>query len=96
MFNTIKPVAALPPVRNSSADRFWKAMEEHNCLRRVFLTLCVCFWGLLGGLLCLLVCKLLTVSPQWDWLLCAAGYPALLLGLWGGVIALYRRTDPKP
>ena len=40
----------------------------------------VCAWLLLGRL----------ILPGTDWLLCFMGYPAVFVGLFGGVIYLYR------
>lgn len=39
-----------------------------------------CAWLLLGRL----------ILPGTDWLLCFMGYPAIFVGLFGGVIYLYR------
>ena len=39
-----------------------------------------CAWLLLGRL----------ILPGTDWLLCFMGYPAVFVGLFGGVIYLYR------
>lgn len=39
-----------------------------------------CVWLLLGRL----------ILPGTDWLLCFMGYPAVFVGLFGGVIYLYR------
>ena len=39
-----------------------------------------CAWLLLGRL----------ILPGTDWLLCFMGYPAIVVGLFGGVIYLYR------
>ena len=39
-----------------------------------------CAWLLLGRL----------VLPGTDWLLCFMGYPAIFVGLFGGVLYLYR------
>ena len=39
-----------------------------------------CVWLLLGRL----------ILPGTDWLLCFMGYPAIFVGLFGGVIYLYR------
>ena len=39
-----------------------------------------CAWLLLGRL----------ILPGTDWLLCVMGYPAVFVGLFGGVIYLYR------
>lgn len=61
----------------------------------LFLALNICFWGLLGGGICLTTWALMGMPVLWDWLLCAIGYPAILLGLWGGVIFLYVHTEWK-
>ena len=44
------------------------------------LVLGACVWLLLGRL----------ILPGTDWLLCFMGYPAIFVGLFGGVIYLYR------
>ena len=44
------------------------------------LVLGACAWLLLGRL----------ILPGTDWLLCFMGYPAIFVGLFGGVIYLYR------
>ncbi len=44
------------------------------------LVLGACAWLLLGRL----------ILPGTDWLLCFMGYPAVFVGLFGGVIYLYR------
>lgn len=44
------------------------------------LMLGACVWLLLGRL----------ILPGTDWLLCFMGYPAIFVGLFGGVIYLYR------
>ena len=44
------------------------------------LVLGACVWLLLGRL----------ILPGTDWLLCFMGYPAVFVGLFGGVIYLYR------
>lgn len=61
----------------------------------LFLTLNTCLWGLLGGGICLAAWAFMGGPILWDWLLCAIGYPAILLGLWGGVVFLYVHTERK-
>ncbi|MCD7829227.1 MAG: hypothetical protein LUG58_02210 [Clostridiales bacterium] len=60
---------------------------------KLFLVLNTLLWGIVGGGVCLAVWAVLGQPIQWGWLLCAIGYPAILVGLWGGVLYLYLHTE---
>ncbi|MCD8146128.1 MAG: hypothetical protein LUD84_02415 [Clostridiales bacterium] len=60
---------------------------------KLFLALNTLLWAVIGGGVCLAVWAVLGQPIQWGWLVCAAGYPAILIGLWGGVLYLYLHTE---
>jgi len=54
---------------------------------KIYLALLVFVNIILGGLLWLLLGRL--ILPGIDWLLCFMGYPAMFIGFFGGILCLY-------
>lgn len=54
---------------------------------KIYLALLVFVNIIIGGLLWLLLGRL--VLPGIDWLLCFMGYPAMFIGFFGGILCLY-------
>jgi len=60
---------------------------EKRMKNRIYLALLVFVNIIIGGLLWLLLGRL--VLPGIDWLLCFMGYPAIFGGFFGGILYLY-------
>ena len=61
---------------------------KNTCKNKLFLVLFILINMVLGACAWLLLGRL--ILPGTDWLLCFMGYPAVFVGLFGGVIYLYR------
>lgn len=61
----------------------WKPENK----RRLFLFFMIMFSNVCGALLWLTIGRVLL--PEYVWLYCFMGYPAVLIGYFGGIIYLY-------
>lgn len=60
-----------------------------------FLLLCILTAALAGGGICLLLALAGGIWPSWDVLLCATGYPGVILGFLGGIFWLWNGEEEQ-
>lgn len=69
----------------------WKTLNERNFPKEtksgLFLTLLFFANAAIGGLIWLLLGR--SVLPEGEWLFCFMGYPAVIIGFFGGILYLY-------